>query len=109
MEAELVDIRAPDGPNSGVGTDEIAHAAADTGMGRIGPLIDVVRDRKDIARFLRKADYSLDDAFTVNAQLDGPDRTHGGTTAAEDASILIPDDLPGEVTFAQGRGAYLSH
>jgi hypothetical protein len=95
--------------NSPVGTDEIAHAATDAGVGRIGPLVDAMKDRKDIPRFLRKADYGLDNALAVDAQFDGPDRANGGTAATERTSFFIPENLPGEIAFAQGRGIYLSH
>jgi hypothetical protein len=109
METEFINIRASDGPNSTVGTYEITHATADTGMGRIGPLIDAVIDRKDIARLFREADCGLDDAFAVDAQFDGPDRAHGSATATEGACLLIPEDLPGKIAFTHGRGVYLSH
>jgi len=109
VEAELVHLGGPDGPDGPVGTDQVAHAAADAGMGRVGPLVDAVIDGKDVARLLREADSRLDEPFPVDSQFDGPDGADGGAAPAEGAGLPIPDDPPGEVAAAQGGGGHLSH
>ncbi len=101
VEAEFVLLVVVHGKDRGIRTDEVAHAAADAGKGRFRPLPDAVVDAEEIAGLFLQAQLYLDDAFAVDAQIEGADRANRRAAPAEGALLLIPQDDPGEILRAQ--------
>jgi hypothetical protein len=100
VEAQLVLLVPVHRENGVIGADQVAHAAADAGVGRIGALADPVVDAEDVRGLFRQPQRHVEDPLAVDAQLDRLHRADGGAAAAEGALFLAPEELPGQVLDA---------
>jgi len=87
--------------NGVVGTDHVAHVAANTGITRISTLADSIIHAEARIRFFlvpERGDGNL--SFAEYSKFNGIDGTDSSTSSAQSAGMDIPADLPGKVAPA---------
>jgi hypothetical protein len=100
MVSELVRLIASCGRNGIIRADKGTHAAADTGVGRVGFLPNAVVDGKNIAGCFGQVQGRLDGTFTKDTQLHSTYRADRRAATAERALVLAPEYLPRQIFYA---------
>ncbi len=85
------------GPDGVVGTDHVAHGAADTSVGRVGLLADAVKNGMFIFGLFHQACGGNYLALAEYTEFNSVDRTDRSAATALGTEIFVPLDLPVQV------------